>query len=73
MLATIQAIFTDPHFLVQGPLDHAAHGQVAAGIRQGCPRSPYLLIIVLTVMLSDVDTDLLTQGVPCNTWSTPDL
>ena len=34
--------------------ESTAHSQ-AAGIAQGCPLSPYLFIIVLTVILADVD------------------
>ena len=33
------------------------------------PLSPYVLIIVLTVMLTDVDDLLRQKGIPTNTWS----
>ena len=48
---------------------HTATGKVSAGIKQGCPLSPYLFIAVLTLILHDVDGHLLSKGTPCNTWS----
>ena len=68
-LAVIQSIYEDPTFFTKGPDDHTAKGKVGAGIRQGCPLSPYLFIMVLTVIMEDVDRELATQGVARNTWS----
>ena len=39
-------------------------------IIQGCPRSPYLFVIVLTVVFEDVDCILLRGGIAKDTWST---
>ena len=39
---------------------------MSAGIRQGCPLSPCLLIRLLTVVLHDVDSLFLKQGTPTN-------
>ena len=38
-------------------------------MRQGCPLSPYLFIILFTVILKDVDDTLRRQATPTNTWS----
>ena len=69
MLSAIASIYDGPVFYVKGFQDHTAAGKVGAGIRQGCPPSPYLFIIVLSVILSDMDSDLLKQGQPTSTWS----
>ena len=67
--AAVASLYSKPVFLVQGFDMTTTQGTVAAGIRQGCPPSPYLFIIVLSVILSDMDHNLRTQGAPCNTWS----
>ena len=69
MLANIMTIYDSPTFITKGLDDHTATGKVSSGIRQGCPLSPYLFVIVLTVIFHDLDADLLQTGVPCNTWS----
>ena len=67
--AAVASLYSKPVFLVQGFDMTTTQGAVAAGIRQGCPLSPYLFIIVFSVILSDMDHNLSTQGAPCNTWS----
>ena len=67
--AAISSLYSKPTFSVQGFDSTTAQGTVAAGIRQGCPLSPYLFIIVLSVILHDMDQTLRSQGTPFNTWS----
>ena len=69
MIAAVAAIYEAPTFQTRGFQDHTAEGQVHAGIRQGCPLSPYLFVIVLTVIFADIDHDLDSKGMPRNTWS----
>ena len=68
-LKLIHTLHTDATFCTEGPLGEVARGRVGAGIRPGCPLSPYLFIIVLSVLLADVDESLRQNGTPTNTWS----
>ena len=68
MVDNIRAIYTSPTFETQGT-GGSAKGAVCSGIRQGCPLSPYLFIIVLSVIFEDLEDTLRRQGIPSNTWS----
>ena len=68
-IEVIRDIYTDPTFYTLGINGDRVSATPHTGIRQGCPLSPYLFIMVLTVILSDVDTRLLAHGIPTNTWS----
>ena len=68
-LAIIKSLYQDPTFHTLSQQGDQASGRVGSGIRQGCPLSPYLFIMVLTVLLEDVDAALLSKGVATNTWS----
>ena len=69
MVSNIRSIYSAPTFQTKGPEGAIAEGKVGAGIRQGCPLSPYLFIIVLRVIFHDLDEELVRKGVPTNTWS----
>ena len=68
-LDLIRSFYTATSFGTQGFSNHTAKGAFSAGIRQGCPLSQSLFIIILSVILHDVDDVLLRKGVPTNVWS----
>ena len=53
MLDLISAIYKDRTFSVKDATNQSATLHQAAGIAQGCPLSPYLFIIVMTVAMMD--------------------
>ena len=65
----IQDFYTNPQFSTVGMNGTQAYGQASSGIRQGCPLSPYLFILLLTVLMHDTENRLLRTGTPTNTWS----
>ena len=69
LIDIILSLYTDATFTVMGRSDQTATGKVSSGIRQGCPLSPYLFIIALSVIFEDLDGVLLDKGIPTNTWS----
>ena len=50
----IQSLYETPRFRVVTQEDTSAYHKQATGIRQGCPLSPYLFILVMTVMFEDI-------------------
>ena len=68
-LDIVQDIYTDPTFYTVGMRGEKFQATPHTGIRQGCPLSPYLFVMVLSVIRMDVDDRLLKHGVPTNTWS----
>ena len=68
-LDVIKDIYTDPTFQVTNDTAPPGEGICQSGIRQGCPLSPYLFVMVMTVLMSDVDDKLVSQGISNTTWS----
>jgi hypothetical protein len=58
----VSAIYADRAFVVRDG-GHTSNEHVQAfGIAQGCPLSPFLFIILMTVLLTDAKAQLLEQG-----------
>ena len=50
----ISSLYQDGKFYVATPQHTSATYKLSRGIRQGCPLSPYLFILVLSVLMHDV-------------------
>ena len=50
----IQALYSDPMFKVELDGQESGWKKQETGIRQGCPLSPYLFLIVMTVLFHDI-------------------
>ena len=51
----IASIYKHRSFILKDPAGNSSQRTQAAGIAQGCPLSPYLFIIVQSVMFFDID------------------
>ena len=56
--AVIKAIYDEPQFSIKDASKTTENRKQHTGIRQGCPLSPDLFIILLTVMMKDVTGDM---------------
>ena len=54
MINVLQALYTCPTFQVEHDEFKSNVYEQRAGIRQGCPLSPYLFVIVMSVMFADI-------------------
>jgi len=62
ILAMIGAIYESRTFSIRDGGGRSAVHKQAAGIAQGCPLSPYLFVMAMTVLLDEVDANLVEQG-----------
>ena len=54
----IKAIYDNPQFSTKDGNQATENRKQHTGIRQRCPLSPYLFVILLTVMMRDITDDL---------------
>ena len=57
MIRVLQALYTCPTFQVEHDEFKSNVYEQRAGIRQGCPLSPYLFVIVMSVMFADIRSE----------------
>ena len=53
----VEAIYTGRRFSVRDSGQESQSYPQCSGISQGCPLSPFLFVILMTVLLYDVDSD----------------
>ena len=58
MVRVIEAIYRNPKFSVKEMGKRSSERRQNSGIRQGCPLSPYLFIIVMTVIMRNINSKL---------------
>ena len=57
-MRVIEAIYRNPKFSVKEIGKRPSERRQNSGIRQGCPLSPYLFIIVMTAIMRDINAKL---------------
>jgi hypothetical protein len=60
----IKSIYDHPAFTVRAMNNQSTEHVASSGIRQGCPLSPYLFLIVHSCIMHDVEQSLLTPEHP---------
>ena len=58
MVRVIESIYRNPKFSVKEMGKRSSERRQNSGIRQGCPLSPYLFIIVMTVIMRGINAKL---------------
>ena len=58
MIDLIASIYKEPQFNVKDGKQRSSTKHQQTGIRQGCPLSPYLFIILLSAIMKDIENNL---------------
>ena len=58
MIKTLASFYVNPQFRVKDREGKSSYRTQKAGIRQGCPLSPYLFICLMTVMFHDIHEEI---------------
>ena len=59
----VQAIYCHRRFIVKDASSRSDWHEQRFGISQGCPLSPFLFVVLMTVLLEDAKSDLASQGI----------
>jgi hypothetical protein len=54
----LEALYSNIHFNIKDIEGTSTERQQKTGIRQGCPLSPYLFIMLMTTLMSDVHAEV---------------
>ena len=54
----IKSFYDNPRFFIEDKMGNSEKRKQNTGIRQGCPLSPYLFVLVMTVMMHDIHDKL---------------
>jgi hypothetical protein len=63
LVEAIMSMYKAPLFFVSEAGNDSDTCQASTGIRQGCPPSPFLFVIVLSMLFKDLDDTLEQQGI----------
>ena len=57
-IKVLESFYVEPKFRIRDRQGYSSYRKQNAGIRQGCPLSPYLFICLMTVLFMDIHTEL---------------
>ena len=58
IIKILESLYVDPKFRIKYRQGFSTYRKQNAGIRQGCPLSPYLFICLMTVIFMDIHTEI---------------